>query len=289
MIKNAEFIALLTANTNKTEYMRTFSKHWPTGAKRVPEEVLFKIGCVVNLIIANLKEGKIWGKCMTKTDCLMVYNFQPLQACNGELYCSIEMLEKPFSERNNTTSLVGHPLQLIINTTTTEVMNNAKGMLLMDMVDEQDLIDDVDLEQPLSFGFYKDYLTVASFLAIGSNENLGEEDIFSGKIDKSELIKNAKAYDCFVEAREALNAVGYKVHLIAELNLPKEGLESAKRLGISKYIIKVIDSLDPKHTTVTETTNKEVKQEANVSEEVERLEMSFKEPTPTTNEQWPMT
>jgi len=167
-------------------------------------------------------------------------------------------------------------------------MNNAKGMLLMDMVEEQDLIDDSDLDQPLSYGFYKNYLTIASFLAIGSNDDISFEHIFSGEIDHSELIQNAKAYDCFVEAREILNEVGYKVHLIAELNFPKEKLESAKKLGLSKYIIKVIDSVDPKNTTVKETTNPAVSQEANVDEEVDRLEMSFVEPTPTSNEQWPM-
>ncbi len=61
------------------------------------------------------------------------------------------MVVKPFAERDNTTDVVGHPVQLIIDMHSTEVMNNSKGMLLMDMHDEADFIEDPAMEKPDSY------------------------------------------------------------------------------------------------------------------------------------------
>eukprot|EP01113_Clastostelium_recurvatum_P001007 TRINITY_DN10430_c0_g1_i2.p1 TRINITY_DN10430_c0_g1~~TRINITY_DN10430_c0_g1_i2.p1 ORF type:complete len:294 (-),score=82.52 TRINITY_DN10430_c0_g1_i2:756-1637(-) len=285
IMKNSEFIVLLTANTNKTNYLRTYSKHWPSGARRVPDSMLFQIGRVISLLVSNPEQGKICPGCKDKKECLMVYNFQPLHSHQGELFCALDMVVKPIAEIDNTTDLIGRPLQLIINMHTTEVMNNSKGMKNMGMLDEQDIIEDEDLEPPVSYGFFKDYLTVGSFLAIGTNDKICSDDVFSGKLDHSELIQQCVSYDSFVEAREVMAAAGYQIHLIGEMNGPKENLPAAKLKGVSKLIVKIIDPLNPK---VEVTPNPHVEQEANVEDQVERLEESFKEQKVEENEAWPM-
>jgi len=197
------------------------------------------------------------------------------------------MLVKASKDRDNTKKLVGHPIQLVIDTKTTEVMNNTKGMLIMDMLDDQDFIEDPDLDKPISYGFYKDFLTVASFLAIETNEKVITEDIFDGHLDNCDFIQNAQAYNSFMEAREVMAKNRLQVQLIGELNVPKEHLVSAKEKGVSTLIIKIIDSLDPDNSTVERTTNQRVVQETNTPEEMACIQQSFDEQKPDISEEWP--
>ncbi len=72
---------------------------------------------------------------------------------------------------------------------------------------------------------------MASFVAIATNDDITCEIIFEGKLDHTDFLQQTEAYDCFVEAREAMAKTGCKIQLIGELNVPKEKLAEAKKIG----------------------------------------------------------
>lgn len=55
-MKNSELIALLVANANKTKHIRAYSGKWHTGASRIPDKVLTKIGYILDLLQNNINE-----------------------------------------------------------------------------------------------------------------------------------------------------------------------------------------------------------------------------------------
>jgi len=260
--------------------MRTYSKHWASGARRIPERVLFIIGKVISLIVHNIEQGRICSRSSNAEECLLLYNLQPLIYFEGTLYCAVDMLIKPYAEIDETHILVGRPLQLIVNAETSEVMNNTKGMLDMKMIDHTDLKEDSDLELPASYGFFSNYLAVASFMALESNTPMSVEDIFQGKCDYDLRVHDAKVFDSHLEAQEALYKTGCICQLIIEIDGPKEHSKLIVQNGLSKKIVKIIDPIKLK-IEVPFTCS-----EARVEDEVARLNESLSEEPFSKEEEW---
>lgn len=250
-MKNAEFVAHLTANTNKTNNLRTYGKTWYSGAKRIDDSILSQLGRVIALIQDSIEKGMIIDK---TTQCLLVYNLQPLMMPTLEsglqkIYLSFDALVKPISELNETHILKGTPFQLVIETSTGEVMNTPQAMLELDMLSREDLDED---DKPISFGFYKDYEPVCGFVALASEVEISCTDMFMGFYDNADFVMSSIAYDCVTDAFTQMKKDGNSCCWVGELVSAKKKLPEYKEKGLGKHLLKLIN---PEKAIVELTTN----------------------------------
>lgn len=199
-MKNAEFVALLSANTNKTKNLRTYSGCWISGAARAPDRITTKIGCVVALLQAKISEI-----CNPVSQGLLVYNFQPIMFHNSVLYCTMDALIRPLAEIDDTAVKIGIPVQIIINCTTCEVCNATKGMLDMGLVTPEEV---PDADPAKTFGNFAEYPAVCGFAAFSCLQSLDYQPMFLGTLDRKHFVRTCTAHTSFVEARQALAAEG---------------------------------------------------------------------------------
>lgn len=260
-MKNAELIALLIANTNKTRNLRTYGRKWFSGARRVCDKVASEVGKMVALVQDRIDEGHIIdGTCQS----LLIYNFQPLQMHTEATYITFDMVVKPIEQIHDTHTLVGEPVQLVVDIITCEVMNNAQALLSMG------LYDSAEISNPMFYGNYKDYRAVASFVAIRHSEHIGHDEVFAGMYDKLPIMQDSVAFNSFVEARNYLEEHWEEYCRIAEMNYPKEEHEEVKASGvIGAHIIKLIHPHRPE-VVVSDKLTTEPKEDR-VDDEVERI------------------
>jgi len=302
-MKNADFVALVVANTNKTKNLRTYGEKWFSGARRVADRVLCKIGQVIALIQVRINEGKIINK---DTECLLVYNIQPLLLAGASpssiattpdgdgsggksknqysLYLTLDMIIKPHTEINNTHNLVGKPLQLVIEAVSGEVMSNTRAMLQLGIILPEDVGPEDHIE---SYGSFKDFNAVCGYVALASPTYLDSQVLFNGSLDYSQTVQNSVAFDSVVEAsaylKQLKETLPVVTAVVAELTLPKEFLPVILKEGLSKYILKLIDE-----DSVMVTPHPEVnKIEARVDDEIKYLCMARSEPDNNPEEQVP--
>jgi len=270
-MKNAELIALMIANTNKTKNMRTYGKRWFSGARRICDKVATKVGHMIALIQDKIDQGEIING---KEQALLVYNFQPLLANKHAAYVSFDMVIKPIEQINETHDLSGVPIQIVVDGISCEVMNNACAMINMGLTDVE--FHDEDLQNPIHYGNYSEYPAVCCFIAIGYHEKVPALGIFSGKYDNSPLIQNTRAFDSFVEARDYLENNWCNYCMIAEMNYSKEEHPAMLTRGvIGKRMIKLIH---PHKAEVVVSSKQTVgPHEARVEDEVHRLLDAVKE------------
>jgi len=267
-MKNAELIALMIANTNKTKNLRTYGKRWWSGARRICDNIATKIGHMIALIQDRIDHGEIING---KEQALLVYNFQPLFSDKSSVYVSFDMVIKPLSQIDETHDLSGIPLQLVVDGVSCSVMNNARAMLNMGLAEFHE-----EEETPVEYGNYGEYPAVAAFLALRNNVPVPAASIFSGNYDHEPVIQNSLAFDSFVEARDYLENNWCEYCMVAEVNYSKE--VHAKMLAkgvIGKRMIKIIHP----HEAYVEVSNKQTvgPHEARVEDEVCRLLDAAKE------------
>jgi len=230
-MKNAEFVALLAANTNKTFNLRTYKGKWFTGAARVPNSFSTQIGHIIALL-----QAKIGDICDPKTQGLLVYDFQPLSFHDNILFCTLETLIQPLEELSVSSIKHGTPFQVVINGQTTEVCNTCKGLHDVGLLDEN--TENMELQ---TFGNFSDFHAICSFVAISSLQPIESVLLFGGKLNENSCIKECTAYDSFVEAQEALTRTVAPFQYIAELIHPKEMLSEMLEQGIGSKIIKLMN------------------------------------------------
>lgn len=267
-MKNTEFITIATANANKTARIRIYSGNWISGASRIPDELSKKIGYIINLIHAQIDEGKL----CESNEGLLIYNFQPIAISETEYYCSIAMLIKPLDKLNETNILVGTPLQLVINANTGEITNNEHYMLASGLITQHELDSDKNSRAAISYGVLSDYRASTSFIALASYRPLSEsdlQDLFKGKFNSSEMVKKATAFDSIVDAKHYLSDQHELGRYIAEVAVPRQELESLKEKGLGKEIVKVIDYFNDKVTVILNEHAKD--KEHNLGDELMRL------------------
>jgi len=266
-MKNAELIALLIANTNKTRNLRTYGNKWFSGARRICDRIATKVGQMIALIQDKIDQGEIING---RYESLLLYNFQPLFSDKGAVYITLDMLIKPIEKIHDTHDLSGTPIQLVVDGNSGEVMNNARAMLKLGMMD-----DIQEIQNPKYYGNYSEYRAVASFMPIRNHVYLKADDIFAGKLDRSECIQSSVALDSFVEAREYLDKEWDEYCMIAELNYPKEEHSAMKADGIGKHIIKLAHPYKPE-VKVSDKLSTEPKEDR-VDDEVRCLLEAAKE------------
>lgn len=251
-MKNAEFVALLTANTNKTKNLRTYTGKWTTGAARVPDKITTQIGHIVALL-----QNKIGEICNPTTEGLLVYNFQPILFHEDILYCSMDMLIRPLQDLDNTKSKIGMPVQVTISGTTHEVSNTTKGLLDIGLITPEEA---GEMDPPKIFGKFTDFQAICGFIAISCQNPLESDPLFYGELNNKDFVKSCTGHDSFVQAKQALADAVTPFQYIGELIYPKERLPELLNRGIGKYIIKV---MNPKGqeiflSPVVDTLNKEI-------------------------------
>jgi len=315
-MKNSEFIALLIANTNKTKNVRTYGSKWFSGARRIEDNILCRFGHVVALIQGKIDEGYILED--KDKEHLLLYNVQPLywhdnntpknrtpiitrkkevggnntptitrkkgHENNEEqsLYITIDMVIKPMCEVNNTHTLFGAPLQLAVDVKSGEVMNNTKAMLQMGLILPEDL-DPGD--EPISYGSFFLYPAICGFVGLSSDTYFSPNDVFSGLLDRSEMVLNACAYDSLTETLEGFRSAKNVFNWVGELKTHKEALPDLVREGISRNILKLIsDGIDQIFVTPHPETRAV---EARVDDQITRLREASEEPAITTEERVP--
>lgn len=57
-MRNAEFVALLIANTNKTNNLRTYGEKWYSGSRKISDTFLSKVGHIIG---RYCRTHSIWG------------------------------------------------------------------------------------------------------------------------------------------------------------------------------------------------------------------------------------
>jgi hypothetical protein len=270
-MRTVEFAALVQANANKTSRIRVYSGPWYTAVSRMPNKVTTQIGRVVHLIQAKMDEGHF----CKPDEGLLVYGYQALSFDTKQLYASLQTVIKPRVDLNNTKNNTGTPLQIIINSNTGDVMNNSQGMLALGLCTTKEL-QETHAEVPITYGNYNDYLALCCAIAIASYHPIKNvNEIFMGKWDQSDAIRNATAFDSFAEARDYLSECQAVTKLIGEAIFPKEKLSEGVQKGIGKNLIKLID---PVHIQVQFTPIKEVlQQEDMANDESERLMEAMQE------------
>jgi len=269
-MKNAELIALMIANTNKTKNLRTYGKKWFSGARRICDRIATKVGHMIALIQHKIDQGEIING---KEQSLLVYNFQPIISNSGAAYVSFDMVIKPIEKIDETHDLTGVPIQLVVDGISCEVMNNARAMLNMGLTDVEH---DDEIQNPIHYGNYSDYPAVCSYMTLRHHEQVPAADIFAGKYDKSPLIQDSLAFDSFVEARDYLDNNWCNYCMVAELNYSKEQHGAMLAMGvIGRRIIKLIHP----HKAEVVVSNKQTvgPHEACVEDEVHRLMDAVKE------------
>jgi len=269
-MKNAELIALMISNTNKTRNLRTYGKRWFSGARRICDKIATKIGKMVALIQDRIDHGEIING---NEQSLLVYNFQPLLRDANALYLTFDMLIKPLEEIHDTHNLSGIPIQVVVDAVTGDVMNNARAMIQMGLSD----MEFEDFQNPKYYGNYIHYNAICSFVVLRHHEVVRHEDIFTGKFDRSPLIQTSLAFDSFVEARDYLECNWAEYCMIAELNYPKEEHNTMLAQGkIGRHMIKLIHPHNPEVQVSTKITTEP--REDRVDDEVSRLLDACHEP-----------
>jgi hypothetical protein len=188
-MNNSDFQKLLAEQADKTPNIRAAASFAFSGVNRIPEEIVTKIGSVVSLLQSQVNKGCF----CNKDEYLLVYNFQPLLIEDENYFCSLDMVVKPTEKMNELNNSSGKPLQLVINGTTGEVMNNVAGMAAMGIPDEEEQ----EEELPAIYGNYKDYSNPQNFMErltfieiltdIGVNQKSSEVKIANDKVSGSDL------------------------------------------------------------------------------------------------------
>jgi len=272
-MKNAEFVALVIANTNKTMRMRTYGEKWHSGARRLKDSFSHKIGCVVALIQDQIDKGKI----VNDDQGLLLYNIQPLYHASQDSDCfvSIDVLIKPMCELNDTHELTGTPLQFVVNVSTGEVMNNTKALQELGMLDEDEEPD--ESKKPTSYGNYNDYNAICGFVCLSSDIPFIPMDVFTGKLDNSAMIRDAVAFNTMYETIDYQKTLNKPCNWVGELSVPKERLQDIIERGISGYIVKLVNGIEEQSINVT--PHPDVKSvDARVEDEVCLLKRALHEP-----------
>jgi len=235
-MKNAEFVALVMANANKTRNIRTYAKKWFSGARRLQVCVLNKIGHVIALIQAQIYKGKMINGL---EEYLLVYNFQPL-SCDTEntFFLTLDMMIRPIARIDDTQTLEGKPIQFVVEAVSGEVMNNAKAMQLLGVLDLENLEGE---SPPESYGNFNDYNATSGFAALEAEAaSIQLSLLFEGNMDNSPVVQQCVAFDCVEECREYLASKGISDGWAVELSLPKEDLPIILANGFCHYAVKFI-------------------------------------------------
>jgi hypothetical protein len=178
---NEEFQKLLAEHANKTSNIRGAS-FTHSGVNRIPDEIVKKIGSIVSLIQAQIDKGMFATVCK-KDEYLLIYNFQPLVTSPNYL-CSLDMAVKPIQQINDLSNSGRKLLQLVIDGTTGDVMNNTAGMMAMGIMGNEE--EEEEEEPPISHGNYHEYSN-----PLGNHEKLkGSKDAFD--LDSSEKLKSIR-------------------------------------------------------------------------------------------------
>lgn len=263
-MKNAELIALLIANTNKTRNLRTYGKKWFSGARRICNNVATDVGKMIALIQDKIDHGEIING---RRQSLLIYNFQPLLYQDGAAFITFDMVVKPIEEIHDTHNLDGEPVQIVVDAVTCEVMNNARAIQKMGL-DDIDFKDET--ENPIRYGNYKEYRAVASFITLRHHEKVSADDIFVGMFDHTPIMQSSLAFDSFVEARDYLESNWSNFCFIAEMNYPKEDHPAMlAKNTIGCHIIKLIHPHNPE-VIVSDYLTTEPKEDR-VDDEVKRM------------------
>jgi hypothetical protein len=236
-MKLSDFIELLIANTEKTNNIRTYTGTWYTGVCRIPDAVTTKIGKLVALLQAQIETEQL----CQPDEYLLIYNFQPNFLSDHIYYCSLNATVKPINELEQTQRNSGKLLQIILNATSGEVINNTQAML------EAELITDLEikiekLELPRKYGNYLNYRAPCSYVALASYrpiENLSP--LFSGNYNQSEFVQTSKAFNSLLEARHYLSEHNGLGKYIAEISGAQEDFAKIKEAGVHLHLIKVIN------------------------------------------------
>eukprot|EP01111_Echinosteliopsis_oligospora_P008744 TRINITY_DN2473_c0_g1_i2.p1 TRINITY_DN2473_c0_g1~~TRINITY_DN2473_c0_g1_i2.p1 ORF type:complete len:225 (-),score=22.13 TRINITY_DN2473_c0_g1_i2:74-748(-) len=200
LMKNAEFVALLIANSHKAKNIRVYSEAWVSGARRTPFSILSQIGRVVRLIQCRIDEGLF---CDGEKEGLLIYNFQPLMFIEGHAHCSFDIIIRPMARLDETKELIGKPLQIAIDGVTHKVMNNTQAMIDLQLTTPEEA-ESEGLEPPTVYGIYKDYLALTCFLAFSSDSYFSANDLFHGRMNNSSSLSMKRSFDTFIEARTFL-------------------------------------------------------------------------------------
>jgi len=271
-MKNAELIALMIANTNKTRNLRTYGKKWFSGARRICDKVATKIGKMIALIQDNIDRGRIING---KEQALLIYNFQPLFANTTSTLITFDMVVKPIEQIDNTHDLSGMPLQIVVDSVSGDVMNNARALVKMGLTDA-DFYEDI--QNPITYGNYSEYQAVCSFITLRytGSDHVNTDDIFSGRLDHTPFIQASIAFDSFVEARTYLESNWANYCMVAEMNYPKENhAQMLAQCIIGPHIIKLIHPHKPQVEVSKMLTT--TPREHRIDDEVHRLLDAAKE------------
>jgi hypothetical protein len=269
IMKNADFLVLLTANANKTSRIRVYKGPWKTSAAfLIEDEITNQIGRIVGFLQAKLNE-------FCKSDqMLLIYNFQPVGKITHPGYCSLQMVIKPLAEKDQTDKNQGIPIEIIVDGNTGRLMNSSKLLVEWELIEEAFLVNQ-GLEPPKEYGNYKLFQALTSFLTITSYKPLDVAEIFSGKYNDSEALQKGHVFDGFIEACHFLNDRKELGKYVAELACSREDIESIKRQGLSKTIIKIIQY--PEQKAIVTTNPEALSKEARIEEEVQRLNEALAE------------
>jgi hypothetical protein len=266
-MKNAEFLALIATNTNKTTHIRTYSGCWYTGVSRIPEELTTKIGKIIALLQAKINQGQL---CDKSKECLLIYNFQPASVSHNHLFCTLDMLVKPLADIQKTDQNIGKPLQLIIDGNTSQVVNNTKGMIDMGLITESEAKED-DLDPPIVYGNYHDFKAICCFAALASYRPINDiVALFRGDLDQGESMQQSIAFDSWIEAHRYLSNKIELGRYILEIIGAKEDFPHLLKSGVSKQLLKVINFFD---LCITVTPYAEVsRQEDKLEDQAQRFD-----------------
>jgi len=271
-MKNAEFVVLLSANTNKTKNLRTFAGNWKTGAARLPNEITTRIGCIIALLQKRIDEGYL---CNSATEGVLVYNFQPVLFRKDKLFCSLDMLIKPLLELDCTHLKSGVPVSVIIEANTTEVCNCSKGMLDVGLITPEEIINE-KLDQPIVYGLYSDFEALSGYVALISSTPLPIHKLFVGELDDQEAVQQARGFYSAVEAAEYINGKG-EYACVAELTCSKEKLPELKQKKlVGKSLVKLYDC-NSKEISITSNPSVQ-SEEARIEDQIGQLQHALTEP-----------
>jgi hypothetical protein len=168
----------------------------------------------------------------------LVYNFEPTLYHNNNLCCTLDTVIRPLNVIDDTNSLIGRPFTLFINGTTSEVCNSTKGMMDVGLVTPEEAN---DMEPPKTYGKFTDYMAICGYIAISCQVPIESDPLFFGKLDKKDYIQSCTAHTSFVEAREALAKHQTPYQYIGELICPKQVLPEILKVGIGRFIIKLMN------------------------------------------------
>eukprot|EP01111_Echinosteliopsis_oligospora_P008973 TRINITY_DN2541_c0_g1_i3.p1 TRINITY_DN2541_c0_g1~~TRINITY_DN2541_c0_g1_i3.p1 ORF type:complete len:171 (-),score=40.04 TRINITY_DN2541_c0_g1_i3:93-605(-) len=153
-------------------------------------------------------------------------------------------------------NLEGHPLQIVVDGISKEVMNNTKAMIQLQVISPSEASIE-EMEPPMVYGCYSEYLAQTSFAAFQHDDVFTSDDIFTGAMNSCSV----ELFDTFIEARDYLINQNKTYQLISELTEPKEKLPEIKVKGLSNYVNKCFT---PGYGNITVTSNPNVSQEHHI-------------------------